>query len=122
VHSCARLCQSRIRAEDVAHVQDLVGKILNALVVSWDLSKARKAESLRDTRILFGGWSWINSEFFVGAFRFEEGRFVFHRQLTRLPHPWTEVPKASLLFLGDYEKDYMEQPIRLWPAHLISRI
>ena len=99
--------KTRTRGTDVTQVQRLIGQILNNLISSWDISPSEKSEWLKDTRILFGGWSWLNKRFDIGFFKHESDGFGFHHEKTRLPYPWRE-KDSSLVFIGDYKKEYLE--------------
>jgi hypothetical protein len=48
----------------------------------------------------------VHKRFSIGAFRFEDGTFAFHQFKSRIPHPWRQ-KKRSLIFIGDYEDEYM---------------
>jgi hypothetical protein len=100
--------KTRTRAEDITHLSGLVGQVLNNLIGSWDLPEREKAQELRGTRILFGGWSWENRRFDIGYFAHENGGFRFHHQKAKKPHPWHE-RERSLVFIGYYEADYMQE-------------
>ncbi|MER9229668.1 hypothetical protein NKI39_29420 [Mesorhizobium sp. M0664] len=99
--------KTRTRALDITHLTSTIGRMLNKLIEAWDLPKREKIEQLATTRILVGGWSWENTRFDIGYFKCERsGLFKFHHQKARSNHPWHETQK-SLVFLGDYEDDYM---------------
>ena len=97
--------RTRTRAEDVTEIADLVGRVLNNLIVSWDLNPTEKAEQLASTRILLSGWSWKHRRFDIGFFEFNEGAFIFHHRKMAMPYPWRE-NRRSLVFIGDYEREY----------------
>jgi hypothetical protein len=99
--------RTRSRATDVTDVAKHVEDLLNNLVGSWDLKPEEKRQELSNTKILFSGWSWIHKRFAIGVFRYEDKGFAFHRFKSRIPHPWKEA-KQSLVFIGDYEREYME--------------
>lgn len=103
--------RTRTRAADVTDVVNNVREVLNNLISSWDLSRPEKDEELRDTMILFAGWSWKFRRFDIGVFIYENGLFEFHHRKARIPHPWKEI-KRSFVFIGDYESEYK--------AHLVS--
>lgn len=98
--------KTRTRARDITRLGATIGQMLNKLIGAWDIPSHEKDEQLATTRILFGGWSWENRRFDVGFFKFESGAFRFHHQKARSRHPWHETQR-SLMFLGDYEDDYM---------------
>ena len=100
--------KTRTRALDVTRLSSFVGQILNNLVESWDLPVKEKSVELKNTRILFAGWSWENKRFDIGYFVPENCKFSFHHQTARMPHPWHE-KKRSLVFIGDYEAAYMDE-------------
>lgn len=97
--------RTRTRAEDVTEITDIVGRVLNNLIESWDLPDIEKAEQLASTRILLAGWSWKHRRFDIGFFQAEGCTFTFHHRKMRLPHPWRERGR-SLVFIGDYESEY----------------
>lgn len=99
--------KTRSRAADVTDVSANIEAILNNLVSSWDLKRSEKQQELETTNILFGGWSWMHRKFVIGVFRYDNNKFAYHQFKTRLPHPWKEKTR-SLVFTGDYEKEYME--------------
>lgn len=97
--------RTRTRAEDVTEIADLVGRVLNNLITSWDLKASEKAEQLASTRVLLAGWSWKHRRFDIGFFEFDEGTFTFHHRRMIMPYPWRE-NRRSLVFIGDYEHEY----------------
>jgi hypothetical protein len=99
--------KTRTRASDVTDVVGNIRGVVAGLISSWDLGKKEKEEELKDTRILFAGWSWKFNRFDVGLFKFVGGQFEFHHEKARVPYPWGET-KKSLTFLGDYKAEYME--------------
>jgi hypothetical protein len=99
--------RTRSRAADVTDVAKHIEDIINNLISSWDLKRAEKDEELASTKILFAGWSWVHKRFAIGVFQYKDGRFEFHQFKSRIPHPWKEKHR-SLVFIGDYEKEYME--------------
>ena len=99
--------RTRTRAADVTDLPDTIGNVLSNLLSSWDLKVDEIAQEIAHTRILFAGWSWRFRRFEIGQFVAEGASFHYHRSKARLPHPWRE-KKRSLVFLGDYERDYME--------------
>jgi hypothetical protein len=98
--------KTRTRALDVTQIGSLIQRLLNNLLEIWDLDPAEKVEELAKTKILFGGWSASLQRFYVGHFEFKGGQFSFNRSTVSLGHPWRERGK-SLIFLGDYEADYL---------------
>ena len=100
--------RTRSRATDVTNMSDLIKGILNNLVASWDLSSKEKVEELAATKIMFSGWSWKHKRFDIGIFKHSGDGFSFHHSVAKLPHPWKE-DKRSLVFIGDYESDYMSE-------------
>jgi len=97
--------RTRTRAEDGTEITDIVGRVLNNLIGSWDLTEAEKAEQLASTKILFAGWSWKHSRFDIGFFMAHGSTFTFHHRKMLVPHPWRE-SRRSLVFIGDYENEY----------------
>lgn len=100
--------KTRTRAADVTDVVNTVRNVLNNLIASWDLPTNEKVIELKDTRILFAGWSWKFGRFDIGVFKYKNYSFNFHHEKARLPHPWYEAQR-SLVFLGDYRLDYMSR-------------
>lgn len=98
--------KTRTRAYDTTRLSATIGQMLNRLVGAWKIPAREKAEQLATTRILFGGWSWENRRFDVGVFKFVQGSFEFHHEKAKHQHPWHETQR-SLVFLGDYQDDYM---------------
>ena len=107
------------RGSDFTDLVHTIRLVLNNLIASWDLDLNLIEEELSPnenvngraikrykTKILFAGWSWKYQRFEIGAFKFKSGAFEFHREMARLPHPWGQ-NRRSLIFLGDYENDYM---------------
>jgi hypothetical protein len=99
--------RTRTRAADVTDVAANIGQVLNNLADSWDLPKAEKNVELAATNIVFGGWSWKHKRFDIGVFRHDGKEFSFHHRTTRIGHPWRENAR-SLVFVGDYEREYKE--------------
>ncbi len=99
--------KTRTRAEDITNVTSIIGSILNNLMASWELSTSDKAEEVKDTNILFAGWSWKFRRFEIGYFKSKDAIFNFHHSKTKLPHPWA-TEDAPLYFIGDYKEDYMK--------------
>lgn len=97
--------KTRTRAGDVTSIAYNVGNLLNNLISSWDLAAEEKNEELKNTKILFAGWSWKYGRFDIGAFKYKNGSFEFHHETSRIPHPWREANR-SLVFLGDYSREY----------------
>lgn len=60
--------RTRTRAEDMPDITDMIGRVLNNLIASWDLPENEKAEQLASTRILFAGWSLKRRRFEIGFF------------------------------------------------------
>lgn len=100
--------KTRTRAMDFNRVVGLLSQILDNLINSWDLAANDKARSLIDTRILFAGWSWESQKFIIGFFENGKSGFQFHHRRVKKMHPWCERHK-SLVFIGDYEKDYIDE-------------
>lgn len=98
--------KTRTRALDVTRLSASIGQLLNNLVTAWKIPLKEKKEQLATTRIMFSGWSWENKRFHVGYFKFDDNQFVFHRSRAKSLHPWRETDR-SLVFIGDYEDDYM---------------
>jgi len=63
---------------------------------------------LKDTRILFAGWSWKQQKFVTGFYVFFDGLFHYQTVNSRLGRPWRE-RHASLIVIGDYIEDYMRK-------------
>ncbi len=99
--------KTRTRAADLTQLISIAGQLLNQLIGAWDILLQDKTRELSGTRILFGGWSPELQRFEVGFFKFDQGTFRFHHKRARTIHPWHE-SKRSLVFLGDYEADYMD--------------
>ena len=99
--------RTRTRAADVTDLVDTIGNVISNLLSSWDLKADEIAQEIADTRILFAGWSWRFRRFEVGQFVSEGAQFRYHRLKAKIPHPWKETNR-SLVFMGDYEKSYME--------------
>jgi hypothetical protein len=99
--------RTRTRGADVTEVVDKISSVLTNLLSSWDLDAAGIGEEIADTRILFAGWSWRFRRFEIGQFVPEGSMFRYYRSKARLPYPWREKSR-SLIFLGDYEREYME--------------
>ena len=97
--------RTRTRAEDITDITDTIGRVLNSLVDSWDLTESEKAEQLANTKILFAGWSWKHLRFDIGFFEADGSLFTFHHRKMRMPHPWRE-KQRSVVFIGDYEREY----------------
>ncbi|TXN17267.1 hypothetical protein FV219_00515 [Methylobacterium sp. WL122] len=98
--------KTRTRAQDVTSLSGSVGQLLNNLVSAWKIPAPEKREQLATTRIMFGGWSWEMKRFHLGYFIFDNNQFVFRRSKSKSIHPWRE-RSNSLVFIGDYEEDYM---------------
>ena len=98
--------KSRTRAQDVTDMVPHILDLLNNLIDSWDLPVEEKSEYLSATRILFAGWSWKCKRFEIGNYKYVKPTYEYHRSKVKLPHPWKEAER-SLIFLGDYEKDYL---------------
>lgn len=96
---------TRTRAKDVTEIADIIGQVLNNLIISWDLNEDEKARQLASTKILFAGWSWKHQRFYIGFFQAKGCVFTFRRRRMPMPHPWLE-DRRSLVFIGDYEQDY----------------
>ena len=99
--------KTRSRGEDILRIRSLIKLLLENMIGSWDLSEAAKVEELEKTKILFGGWSWVEKRFDVGFFAYTRGTIRFHHQTMSLPYPWAEKNK-SLVFIGDYKRQYTE--------------
>lgn len=97
--------RTRTRAEDVTEITDIVGRVLNNLISSWDLPDSEKAEQLGSTKIVLAGWSWKHRRFDIGFFEADGSTFAFHHRRMAMPYPWRE-SRRSLVFVGDYEKQY----------------
>jgi hypothetical protein len=50
--------KTRTRGADVTDVVNNVRGVLNNLISSWDISQSDKDEELKETKVLFAGWSW----------------------------------------------------------------
>lgn len=101
--------KDRTGASDVADVVSNVEQLASDFVAGWKIPKKERADALRETRLLFCGWSWKQNRFFVWELRCDDGlKFVAHRTKSKLPFPWKENVK-SLLFMGDYQADYMTE-------------
>lgn len=107
--------RTRTRAADVTKVGSNIEQLLNNLIGSWNLPEKDKREELKNTNVMFAGWSWQSARFNIGVFRYENDAFNFHRELSRLPHPWAE-SERSLIFIGNYEKEYMAELARVLEA------
>lgn len=98
--------RTRTRGSDVTEVCRLLGSVLNNIVDSWDLDLKGKRDELKDTRILFAGWSWRDQEFQVGFYRFIDKKFIYRESTNPITKPWRE-RKPSLVVIGDYIEEYM---------------
>lgn len=98
--------RTRTRADDVHETSVMLGNVLNNLVSSWDASNGDKKTFLKDTRIMFAGWSWRRSIFQIGFFKYIDRKFTYIQATQRLSHPWRE-RQRSLVVLGDYRPEYM---------------
>jgi hypothetical protein len=98
--------RTRTRGSDVAEVRHLLGRVLNNIIQSWDLKPDEKRDELKDTRILFAGWSWRDQEFKIGFFRFIDKEFIYQETTNPITKPWRE-RKPSLVVIGDYIEEYM---------------
>jgi len=98
--------KTRTRASDVRDTAHSLSKVLNNLISSWDATSVDKTDQLKDTRILFAGWSWRKSEFVIGFFKFIDRKFRFIQSSENLSKPWVE-KNPSLIVLGDYRAEYM---------------
>lgn len=107
--------KTRTRALDVTDVKDLILKIADSIIGSWDAKPADKLQELKDTQILFAGWSAVHNRFELSFLTYSNTGLVFHRKKMRIGHPWHETTK-SLVFLGDYEDAY-----RLELCNLLAR-
>jgi hypothetical protein len=99
--------KTRTRAKDVTELTDQLTDIINAYISSWDLPKAQKSDELKDTTLLFGGWSWRNHRFYIRTFRFNGIKAECASTPFRIGHPWHERVR-SLAFVGDYENEYRD--------------
>lgn len=97
----------RTRAMDINDVAQKIEDLLKNFINGWDLDNNAKHEELKDTRILFAGWSWKYKRFDIGFFEHRNDAFAFHHRKANVPHPWKE-KNRSLVFIGDYYRDYMK--------------
>ena len=102
-----RSLRSRTRAADVSDLPFKITDLITNLIASWDLPDSEKKEELATTKILFAGWSWKHQKFDIGVFDYRESKYKFLQRQLRLGHPWYEKSR-SLLFIGDYEDEYLD--------------
>lgn len=87
------------------------------------MGPTEKTKELATTRIFLGGRSAELKDFYLGYYVYVNGAFSFRRTPVTLEHPWRE-NKRSLIFLGDYEREYVGElkmiPQKRYP-HAIER-
>ena len=99
--------KTRTRGDDVTKVRELIGNVMNSLLNSWNLSEKEKEEELRDTNILFTGWSWEYNRYEMGYFHFSQNKFLYNNgRSPKTNANWKF--KEKLRLIGDYKREYMD--------------